>query len=152
MRRYLSSNLMKTGHLFTELRGGRGTAQGYRPGTSLTDRTTFKMSLSSAHLVLRGKCVETGDFFGNPIVTAVELGGEQAGYGFGHFACGLGVEKERSGAACQRVFNRASHLVARGPNGFGCDVRQFGMELRGKPGFLGQGGDGCGVRAVDRKV
>ena len=83
---------------------------------------------------------------------AAQFGGEQFGDGFGHGDGGVGVEEEGAGVAGEHIFHRAGHFFACGPDDFGGDVGQFGMELRGECGVgVGKGTDLLGIGAVDFK-
>ena len=73
-----------------------------------------------------------GTWAGDPGFVAAEFGGEEAGNWLGHPDSGFGVEKKRPGVAGEHIFQRAGHLLADGPDDFGGDVRQVGIEPRGE--------------------
>ena len=65
----------------------------------------------------------------------------------------LGVQEESARASRDHVVDRARHLFARGPDDFGSDVGQRGIELCGERSVVGsEGPDRFRIAAVDSEV
>ena len=103
---------------------------------SYSIREERRHSLSPNQIPLR-RFVKTRELLGLPAGIFAEFLGQNFGDFWGHANRCLSVEEQDARAAGEDVFDGAGHFHAHGPNDFGRDVWQFGIELLFQRGIIG---------------
>jgi hypothetical protein len=99
---------------------------------------------------LGGQRAKAFDLPVRPCLVAAEFRSQNVRDFRSHFYRCPGVQKEGAGSPGKDVLCGASHLFASGPDDFGSDVGQFGMQLPGQPGLGSrQGLNLFGVRSIN---